>query len=243
MILEANHITKRFGNFEALNDLTWTVEEGQTKAIIGPNGAGKTTFLNCLSGELEPTTGSITHNGIDITGKKPHEIVRAGLAKTYQINNLFDELSAFENIRLAVQARDTQLDFYTRVSELTDINKRTEEIIDKVGLADKKEWPPEELSHGDQRKVEIGLTLGTDPDVIILDEPTAGMSATEREEMIDLFEELAESRTLVITEHDIELIMEVADTITVLHQGSIIAEGEPSEIQQDAEVRRVYIER
>lgn len=242
-VLRTRDLTKRFGSLTAVDEVTWSVEPGETKAIIGPNGAGKSTFFNMLSGVFPPTSGEIEFSGESITGKQEHEIARLGLVKTYQKTNIFGESTVFENIRIAAQMNETTYDMWSKSSNLTSVNERTEAVLDRVGLSEERDRVAEELPHGLQRKIEVGIALATDPDVILFDEPIAGMSEDGRREILTVLEELSEdpSLTIVLTEHDFDLVMNFAEEITVLHQGSILTEGTPEEITSDEEVQRVYL--
>jgi branched-chain amino acid transport system ATP-binding protein len=242
-ILRTRDLTKRFGSLTAVDEVTWSVEPGETKAIIGPNGAGKSTFFNMLSGVFPPTSGEIEFSGESITEKQEHEIARLGLVKTYQKTNIFGESTVFENIRIAAQMKETTYNMWSKSSDMTAVNDRAEAVLDRVGLSEERDRVAEELPHGLQRKIEVGIALATDPDVILFDEPIAGMSEDGRREILTVLEELSEdpSLTIVLTEHDFDLVMNFAEEITVLHQGSILTEGTPEEITGDEEVQRVYL--
>ena len=246
MILETEKLTKSYGSLVAVDDVTWGVQAGQAKAVIGPNGAGKTTFFNLLSGIIEPTGGTIRFNGDEITGFAQHEIAQLGIAKTYQISNLFDELTVFENIQIAAQRTvepKRKYAMHTKMSDFEEVNERTKELLETVQLSEARDTLASNLSHGNKRKLEIGIGLATEPEVILLDEPTAGMSAEETGVMLDFLKNLANNPkiTLVITEHDIGVILELADVITVLHNGRVLAEGTADEITAHDEVQRVYL--
>jgi len=242
-VLEIESVTKRFGGLTALNDIDWQVERGRTKAIIGPNGAGKSTFFNVISGQLAPTSGSVRFECEDIAGRSPNEIASLGVIKTFQTTNVFEGSTVFENVRLGSQVRSTTYNMVTHYRNLDAVAERAEAVIGQLGLEDSRDDLVEDLSHGNQRKVEIGISLAADPAVILLDEPTAGMSPDEQRNVLSVLQELAEDSdiTFVITEHDVEFIMDLAETVTVLHQGEIIAEGEPAEIQSDERVQNVYL--
>jgi branched-chain amino acid transport system ATP-binding protein len=237
------NLTRRFGNLTAVDEVSWSVETGSTKAIIGPNGAGKSTFFDLLSGAREPTSGEVEFRGDRITDESEHEIAKRGLAKTYQQTNIYEESSVFENIRIAAQSNEATFNMWSKASELGDVNERAESVIERVGLESDRDRLASDLPHGLQRKIEIGIALATDPDVILFDEPIAGMSEDGRQEVLEVLQELSAdpALTLVITEHDIDLIMEFAEEITVLHHGKIIIEGSPEEIIADEEVQSVYL--
>lgn len=243
VVLSTQDLTKKFGSLTAVNEVTWNVESGKTKAIIGPNGAGKSTFFNLLSGVLSPTNGEIEFEGERITGEAEHVIARRGLVKTYQKTDIYEESSVFENIRIAAQSNETTFNMWSRASDLTAVNERTEAVLERVSLTDDRDRLAGDLPHGLQRKIEIGIALATDPDVILFDEPIAGMSEDGRREILEVLRELSNdsSLTIVITEHDIDLIMDLAEEITVLHQGEILVEGTPNQIVEDEQVQKVYL--
>jgi branched-chain amino acid transport system ATP-binding protein len=242
-VLSVDAITKKFGSIVALDDLSWSVEPAQTKAVIGPNGAGKTTFFNIITGILQPTSGSVSFRSEDITGLEPYKIVQQGIVKTFQVTNLFEEITVYENIRAASQARVSTFSIVKQVEEMPEITETAKAVLERIGMQDQRDTTVTSLSHGDKRKVEIGLALATKPAIIIFDEPTAGMSAEETEAILDLLEVLKqdESLTLVITEHNVDFILELADEVSVLHQGTVIAEGPPDAITADERVQEVYL--
>ncbi|MFO7926765.1 ABC transporter ATP-binding protein [Natronomonas sp.] len=243
VVLQTRDLTKRFGSLTAVDDVTWSVEAGKTKAIIGPNGAGKSTFFNVISGVFPPTSGEMMLNGEPITKKKEHEIARLGLVKTYQKSNIYGESTVFDNIRIAAQTNETTFNMWSKASDLTSVNQRTEDVLERLGLSEERDRTADELPHGLQRKIEIGIALATDPDIILFDEPIAGMSEDGRQEMLSVLQNLSNdpSLTIVITEHDFDLVMNLAEEITVLHQGSVLTEGTPDEISADKQVQRVYL--
>jgi branched-chain amino acid transport system ATP-binding protein len=245
-VLETDGLTKRFGELTAVDAVDLTVERGEFRSVIGPNGAGKTTLFNCITGAMSPTAGTVTFDGEEITALPPHERVRRGLGRSFQITNVFGGLSVRENVRLAAQsvfaasipARDELL----RDKETFEtINDRTADVLDRVGLADRAGELAETLAYGDQRRLEIGIVLATDPELVLLDEPTAGMSSEETAATIDLVTDVLADRTLLLIEHDIDLVMELSDRITVLTRGRVLAEGDPGEIAADDDVREAYL--
>jgi len=245
-MLSTTGLTKSYGSLIAVDDVSWRVDPGATKAIIGPNGAGKTTFFNLLSGVLEPTAGTIEFEGRDISGLSLHEVVQAGIVKTFQVTNLFEELTVYENVQVAAQRTGTLGETYAvhkPPSALQTTNDQAMALLERLRMSDLADVGAANLSHGDQRKLEIGIGLATEPTVLLLDEPTAGMSQDETREMVDLLEALsAESDiTLVITEHDIDVILELADEITVLHNGQVLTEGSADEIIDNERVQEVYL--
>jgi len=243
-ILETEGLRKEFSSVVAVDDVTWSVEPGEARGIIGPNGAGKSTFFNLISGELRPSEGEVYYDGARITDKSMDEIARIGVVKTYQLMNIFDQDTVFENVRVAAQREVSTYSMLRDHASLDGGDDRAEAELERIGRADSRADLAGSLPYGDQRKLEIGIALATDPDVILFDEPTSGMSEEQTIEVLDLLEDLAEdaSLTLVIIEHDIDLILEIADRLTVLHQGRILSEGTPDEITGDDEVQRVYLE-
>jgi branched-chain amino acid transport system ATP-binding protein len=240
-ILATELLSVRFGGLAALSQVNLAVTQGDIHAIIGPNGAGKSTLFNCLTGVLRPTSGHIIFNGDDITGLPSNMISQKGIARSYQITNILPNASALENVRIAAQSRRHSWNMISHHSAFADINKKAESALHSVGLLGKAEELAANLSHGEQRNLEIGIALATEPKLLCLDEPTAGMSAAETTETMELVHRIAENLTILIVEHDMEVVMELADRITVLHYGAILAEGTPEEIQQNPKVLEVYL--
>jgi branched-chain amino acid transport system ATP-binding protein len=224
-----------------LSQVNFEVQREEVRAIIGPNGAGKSTFFNCLTGVLRPTAGRIVFDGDDITGLPPNLVSQKGIARSYQITNILPNATTLENVRIAVQSRRHAWNMVRHHSGFADINERAERALDAVGLLPKADDLAANLSHGQQRNLEIGIALATEPTLLCLDEPTAGMSAAETAETMQLVQRIAKQHTILIVEHDMEVVMELADRITVLHYGSILAEGTPEEIQQNPKVLEVYL--
>ncbi|HYB42824.1 MAG TPA: ABC transporter ATP-binding protein [Candidatus Methylomirabilis sp.] len=231
----------RFGGLTALNKVSFAVEPGEIRAVIGPNGAGKSTFFNCLTGVLRPTEGRIVFAGEDIAGLPPDRISRRGIARSYQITNILPNATALENVRIAAQSRHHGWSLLTHHRAFTDVIARAMNALGAVGLADKAPELAANLSHGEQRNLEIGIALATEPELLCLDEPTAGMSARETHETMELVRRIARDLTILIVEHDMQVVMELADRITVLHYGEILAEGTPAEIQRNPRVLEVYL--
>jgi branched-chain amino acid transport system ATP-binding protein len=240
-VLRTEGLTIRFGGLAALNNVNFEVRREEIRAIIGPNGAGKSTFFNCLTGVLRPTSGRILFNGEDITGLPPNLISQKGIARSYQITNILPNATTLENVRIAAQSRRHSWSMLTHYSSFHDIIEKAEAALAAVGLADKADELAANLSHGEQRNLEIGIALATEPQLLCLDEPTAGMSASETNDIIQLVRRIAKHHTILIVEHDMQLVMGLADRITVLNYGAILAEGTPAEIQQNPRVLEVYL--
>jgi branched-chain amino acid transport system ATP-binding protein len=240
-ILKTEGLTVHFGGLVALNNVAVSVAPGEIRAVIGPNGAGKSTFFNCLTGILRPTAGRIMFNGEDIAGLPPHVISRKAIARSYQITNILPGASVLENVRIAAQSRHPSWNLLRHHRDFTDVIDRARSVLDAVGLHDKEEELAANLSHGEQRNLEIGIALATEPRLLCLDEPTAGMSVTETHQTVDLVRRIAANLTILIVEHDMEVVMGLARRITVLHYGEVLAEGTPAEIQTNARVQEVYL--
>lgn len=240
-ILKTELLTVRFGGLAALSQVNFEVQRDEVRAIIGPNGAGKSTFFNCLTGVLRPTAGRILFNGEEITGLPSNMISQKGIARSYQITNIMPNATVLENVRIAAQSRRHAWNMVRHHSVFRDIMEKAETALDSVGLLSKAEELAANLSHGEQRNLEIGIALATEPALLCLDEPTAGMSAAETAETMHLVQRIAKQHTILIVEHDMDVVMELADRITVLHYGSILAEGTPEEIQENPKVLEVYL--
>jgi branched-chain amino acid transport system ATP-binding protein len=231
----------RFGGLAALNQVSLAVAPGEIRAVIGPNGAGKSTLFNCLTGVLRPTAGRIVLEGQDVTGLPPHALSRRGIARSYQITNILPGATVLENVRIAAQSRRHAWSVWRHHLAYADLVARARRVLAAVGLEDKAEELAANLSHGEQRNLEIGIALATEPRVLCLDEPTAGMSAAETRATVELVRRIAADYTILIVEHDMEVVMGLAQTITVLHYGEILAEGTPAEIQANTRVQEVYL--
>ncbi len=242
MLLRVENVTMSFDGFVAINSVDLTVEKGQMAAIIGPNGAGKSTLFNLITGHLTPTTGKVYFHDRDITGQAPHTICQQGMGRSFQRTNIFPRLSVFDNIQVAVlsHARKT-LNFFTPAKQL--VLAETYALMEDVGLANEAQSISGKLSYGFQKQLELGITLASEPELLLLDEPTAGMSPQETIDSIALIERLAGERglTLLFTEHDMDVVFSIADKITVLHQGQVLAEGKPEEVKDDPDVQRIYL--
>jgi branched-chain amino acid transport system ATP-binding protein len=240
-LLRTEDLTVRFGGLTALNRVNFAVERGEVRAIIGPNGAGKSTFFNCLTGVLRPSSGHIRFDGEDVAGASADRISRKGIARSYQITNILPNATALENVRIAAQSRRHGWSLFTHYRAHRDIIEKAEAALEAVGLRGKERELAANLSHGEQRNLEIGIALATEPQLLCLDEPTAGMSAAETHDTMELVRRIAKDLTIVIVEHDMQVVMELAQRITVLHYGEILAEGTPAEIQQNRRVLEVYL--
>ena len=243
-ILETDRLTKQFGQLVAVDDVTLAVDRGEIRSIIGPNGAGKSTFFNLITGLMLPSDGTVTFDGEEITGLKPFEIARRGVARSFQITDVFGGLTAFENVRLAAQVgHDKRDSFVAHADDIEAVNEVAHRVLEDIELADRADQRAADFAYGDRRKLEIGLTIANDPDLLLLDEPTAGMSREETISAIRMIRRLAEERefTLMLIEHDLEVVMNISDRVTVLQDGGVIAEGPPDQVQQDEIVREAYI--
>jgi len=240
-ILKTELLSVRFGGLSALSDVNFAVARDQVHAIIGPNGAGKSTFFNCLTGVLRPSGGRIIFDGDDITGLPSNAISQKGMARSYQITNILPNATVFENVRIAAQSRRHGWNMFAHHGALADINDKAEAALDSVGLLAKAGELASNLSHGEQRNLEIGIALATEPKLLCLDEPTAGMSQAETDETKALVRHIAKNLTILIVEHDMQVVMELCDRITVLNYGIILAEGTPAEIQENPKVLEVYL--
>jgi branched-chain amino acid transport system ATP-binding protein len=240
-ILEVEGISKHFGRFVALNKVSASFQAHKLSAIIGPNGAGKSTFFNVVSGAFPPTTGRLKFKGRDITGLAQHEFARIGIAKSFQITNVFKQLSAHENVRVAVQMRYSRYQLLRARAEMRELSDRAAELLQRVGLAGLRDRPAADLAHGQQRALEVAMALAAEPELLLMDEPTAGMSPEETKVMMDLIVALAAERTVILVEHKMKLVMGICERLLVLHHGEFLAEGTPADIKANADVRRVYL--
>jgi branched-chain amino acid transport system ATP-binding protein len=241
-VLSIKDLRKNFSNIEVTRGLDLDVEEGERHAIIGPNGAGKSTLFQLISGRLSVTDGSIRLRGREIANKQPFEIVRMGLGRSFQVTNIFPRMTVYENIQVSVLwVAGARLSFTRLISQFRDVRERTEEILERIGLVRKRDVPAGLLSYADQRALEIGITLGPNPDVILLDEPTAGMSNTETRRAVELIRHVSEGKTLIIVEHDMSVVFDLADRISVLVYGQIIATDTPDGIRKNKTVQEAYL--
>jgi branched-chain amino acid transport system ATP-binding protein len=244
IIFETVNLRREFGALVAVDDVSLKVRRNTLHAIIGPNGAGKTTFFNLLSGNIEPTSGHVIYKGRDITRQPVHRTIHFGIGRSFQITNIFPNLTVFENVRLACQALGTDnFKFWRAASAFKEYEERTWAVLDRVGLKDRAFNLARTLPHGDQRKLELGMILAPDSEVLLLDEPTAGMAAEHVPELIALIQDVqkAGNKTVMLVEHNMNVVMSVSDRITVMHLGQVLAEGSPSEIAANKEVQTAYL--
>jgi branched-chain amino acid transport system ATP-binding protein len=241
VLLETARLTRSFGSLVAVNGVSLVIRRGELRSIIGPNGAGKTTLFRLVSGEMAPSSGRVKFRDADITGLPQHRVCRLGIAKSYQITNIFPHLTVLENVRVAVQGYARSFNFWSRADRIAGCRERAVEILETVGLARRAERLAAHLSHGEKRHLEIGITLASAPVLLLLDEPTAGMSPEETDETMVLIRELARGRTVVLVEHKMKLVMGISDRVTVLHQGQVLADGSPHEIRNNALVQETYL--
>jgi len=240
-LLKTERLSVRFDGLAALTEVNFELARDEVRAVIGPNGAGKSTFFNCLTGVLRPSSGRIIFDGEDITGLRSNLVSQRGIARSYQITNILPNATVLENVRIAAQSRRHAWNMVSHHSAFTDINEKAEAALAAVGLLGKARELAANLSHGEQRNLEIGIALATEPQLLCLDEPTAGMSAAETNETKELIRRIAKNLTILIVEHDMEVVMELCHHITVLHYGRILAEGTPAEIQENPKVLEVYL--
>ena len=241
-ILETKGLYHDFSGLQVLFNVNLQVEEGERHAVIGPNGAGKTTLFNVITGTYRPSQGQVFFKGKEITGAKPHKLMRLGVGRSFQITSTFNRLTTFQNIRLAILSKKgIRFHLFGKVDKMQDITKETDEVLKRINLDQERDVPAGMLSYGKHRSLEISLALATDPDLIMLDEPTAGMSRDETHYAVELIRRLTEGKTVVIIEHDMDVVFSLADRITVLHYGQVLATGPPAEIRQNQAVKDAYL--
>ncbi|OPX37839.1 MAG: ABC transporter ATP-binding protein [Desulfobacteraceae bacterium 4484_190.1] len=241
-ILETKRLFHDFKGLKVLFDVNLQVEEGERHAIIGPNGAGKTTLFNVITGTYTPSDGAIIFKNRDITGAGPYEILRHGIGRSFQITNTFRDMTTFQNIRLAVLSKKgIRFNIFHKIDKMREIKEETDRILKWIGLYEERDIHAGKLSYGKQRSLEIGLALSTDPELVMLDEPTAGMSKDETHDAVEKIKRLTEGKTVVVIEHDMDVVFSLADRITVLHHGTILATGSPREIRENQRVKDAYL--
>ena len=241
-LLSARALTRRFGGLAAVNDVTLDLWRERIHAVIGPNGAGKSTLTNLLAGDIPPTSGSVTLAGRDVTGWPPERISRAGLGRSYQKTNIFLPFTVWENIRLAAQSRTPQAARWLKPAHaLREANARAERALELAGLQQRRDHVAGAASHGEQRQLEIAMTLATDPQVLLLDEPLAGMGSAEAQRMVDLLLRLKSEHAMLLVEHDMDAVFALADHLTVMVNGQVIASGTPAQVRADAHVQSAYL--
>lgn len=241
-ILKVQDLTKHFGAVVAVDGVNFNINEGTFKSLIGPNGAGKTTLFNCICGIHSISDGSVFLHGEDITTASPNKIARRGLSRSYQVSNLFNEFTVFENVRLAVQANiSSNFDFWSHYSTLEEPKERAHEILERVGIAKERDSKVSSLSHGKKRLLEVGLTLASDPDIILLDEPTAGLGAENIDMVVDLIDRIGSKHTILLVEHNMDVVMQLSDQIMVLDRGRLIIDDAPKIVREDERVREAYL--
>jgi branched-chain amino acid transport system ATP-binding protein len=241
VILRTHGVSKLFGKFRALNNISASFPRGAITSIIGPNGAGKSTYFNLLSGAFPPSDGRVEFEGRDVTDVAQHEFAHMGIAKSFQITNVFPLLSTRENVRVALQALVSRYDIWRPRANLPGLAEKADALLAQVGLWHCRDRVAKTLAHGEQRALEIGMALASNPRLLLLDEPTAGMSPEETRVMMDLIVKLAKERTVILVEHKMKLVMGISDRVLVLHHGELLADGTPAEVRQDQQVKRVYL--
>jgi branched-chain amino acid transport system ATP-binding protein len=241
-ILETKGIYHDFSGLEVLFNINLEVEEGERHAIIGPNGAGKTTLFNVITGTYMPSSGQVFFKGNEITGFKPHQLARIGMGRSFQITSTFSKLTAFQNIRMGILSkRGIRFNLFRRADKMQAITEETDELLNRINLTEERDVPADLLSYGKHRSLEVSMAMATDPELVMLDEPTAGMSRDETHNAVELIRRITEGKTMVIIEHDMDVVFSLADRITVLHLGKILAVGPPEEIKENQEVKDAYL--
>ncbi len=241
-ILETKALKHSFGALDVLFGVDLQIEEGERHAVIGPNGAGKTTLFNTITGTYHPTSGKVFFKGKDITGYPPHKLARIGVGRSFQITSTFTNLTAFQNIRLAILSKDgVRFNLFRRVDKMGKVTDETHEMLKRINLYEDRNTPASALSYGKSRALEISMALATDPELVLLDEFAAGMSREETQDAVALIRKLTEGKTVVIIEHDMDVVFNLADRITVLHYGKILATGKPEEIRNNQDVKDAYL--
>jgi branched-chain amino acid transport system ATP-binding protein len=244
IILETHDLRKEFGGLVAVDNVSIQIKRGSTHSIIGPNGAGKTTFFNLLTGKYKPTRGRVIFNGEDITNLPVHRRAHKGIGRSFQITNIFPNLTVLENVRLAVQAlQGVSFRFWKRADSYSDYTRRAMDILDRLGLHDMANAPANVLPHGGKRKLELAILLAADTELLLLDEPTAGMASEQVPELMTIIADISRKgdKTIVMVEHNMNVVMGISDRITVMSAGAVLVEGTPVEIAADKTVQSVYL--
>ncbi len=242
IILETKDICHDFSGLQVLLDVNLDIREGERHAIIGPNGAGKTTLFNVITGTYKPSEGQVFFKGKEVTGFPPHKLIRLGMGRSFQITSTFTRLTAFQNIRMGILSkRGIRFNFLRFLNKMGDVTRETDAVLKRINLDGERDIPASMLSYGKSRSLEISMALATDPDLVMLDEPTAGMSVDETHNAVELIKRLTEGKTMVIIEHDMDVVFSLADRITVLHLGGVLASGTPDEIRDNQAVKDAYL--
>jgi branched-chain amino acid transport system ATP-binding protein len=240
--LVVRDLSKNFGALRAVDGVNLEIRDGHVHSLIGPNGAGKTTVFNCISGFLRPADGQVVFNGLDVTAWPPHRLVAAGLARTFQITKVFDDLTVIENVALATRSRlGRNLQMWHHGQSAAEAQERAYDVLDMLGLVAQAGANADQLAHGDKRILEIAITLALQPQVLLMDEPTAGMSPGETEHIGALIRRIAKRSTILLVEHDMEMVLDISDEITVMTQGRVIASGTPDDVSRDPIVQDAYL--
>jgi branched-chain amino acid transport system ATP-binding protein len=240
-LLELEETVKTFGSLTAVDSMSFTMDD-ECRSLIGPNGAGKTTLFNCICGIYTLDRGTVRFRGENVTEWSPDQMARNGMSRSFQISNLFDGFTAFENVRLASQIHnENNYNMWSNFSDLEEPSAMAEEILERIGLAEERETLVSSLSHGQKRQLEIGVVLATDPEIILLDEPTSGLSTENLHLVVDIIEDIRDEYPILLIEHNMDVVMDISDMIMVMDQGSLIAEGAPDEISGDEQVQEAYL--
>lgn len=241
-ILETKNLQHRFGSLKVLFGVDLQIEEGERHAVIGPNGAGKTTLFNTITGTYVPTSGNVFYKGKDITGFPPHKLARIGIGRSFQITSTFTRLTAFQNIRLAILSKEgIRFNLLRNVDKMQKITNETDELLRRINLFEDRDVKASDLSYGKSRALEISMALAMDPELVLLDEFSAGMSREETADAVKLVRKMTEGKTVVLIEHDMDVVFGLADRITVLHYGKVLATGKPDDIRNNQEVKAAYL--
>ncbi len=241
-LLEARNISKNFGALQVIDHVALKIVTGSIHSVIGPNGAGKTTLFNLMTGFVPVSSGTVFFKGEDVTNLPPYKISKKGIARSFQITSIFPELSVHENLRVAAQARERMsINFLRHFTRLKSAAQKADEVLEAIGLADKGGVISKNLSYGEKRVLDIGISLATDPELILLDEPMAGLQAADVEWMMQLVRDISKELTVVLIDHNIDLVIALSHVITVLNQGQVIAEGSPAQIQENEKVQTAYL--